>query len=122
MSHSRWKTTRERKLTEGYSEGPKESALRAEIAAQFALGQAVYDRRTELGLSQKDVADRAEMGQSQISSIEGGGTLPKLQLLYRIAHALEARLVIDLDTDQPSFDFLPHGKTDPRPNTKQGAA
>ncbi|WP_415950022.1 helix-turn-helix domain-containing protein [Streptomyces sp. KLOTTS4A1] len=97
MSHSRWKLARERKLTEGHTEPPEVEARRAEIKAAFDLGQLVYDRRTELGLSQAELAKRARMTQPQISSIEGGGVTPTIPILTRLAEALEAKLSITLE-------------------------
>ncbi|MGW9022671.1 helix-turn-helix domain-containing protein [Streptomyces sp. NPDC055722] len=60
------------------------------------LGQLVHDRRTTLGLSQAELAERCGMKQPQISRIEGGGTVPTIPLLRRLADALEAELTIEL--------------------------
>ncbi|MER5914267.1 helix-turn-helix transcriptional regulator [Streptomyces sp. NPDC001982] len=60
------------------------------------LGQLVHDRRTALGLSQAELAERCGMKQPQISRIEGGGTVPTIPLLRRLADALEAELTIEL--------------------------
>ncbi|WP_328989310.1 helix-turn-helix domain-containing protein [Kribbella sp. NBC_01245] len=60
----------------------------------LAFGQALYDRRTALGLSQTEVARRAAMSQRQISRIEAGDTVPTLPLLERLAEALESELAI----------------------------
>ena len=54
------------------------------------LGQAVYDRRSALGISQSELARRANMTQPQISNLELGGTVPTLPLLARLAKALHA--------------------------------
>ncbi len=62
----------------------------------LALGQLVHDRRIELGLSQADLAERCRMKQPQISRFEGGGTVPTLPLLRRLAKALGADLTISL--------------------------
>ncbi|QUX26101.1 helix-turn-helix domain-containing protein [Nocardiopsis sp. MT53] len=86
----------------------EESQAYVEAGHAFALGQAVYDRRTELGLSQAEVARRAGMTQPQISNIEGGDSTPTIPLLTRLAKALEASLTIDLDGDASSFRFTPH--------------
>ncbi|MFF3517065.1 helix-turn-helix domain-containing protein [Streptomyces sp. NPDC002573] len=60
------------------------------------LGRLVHDRRTALGLSQAELAERCDMKQPQISRIEGGGTVPTIPLLRRLADALEAELTIEL--------------------------
>ncbi|MEV8017857.1 helix-turn-helix transcriptional regulator [Streptomyces sp. NPDC086554] len=111
MNHSQWKTRRARKLA---GESVEESLAYVEAGYAFALGQAVYDRRTELGFSQTELARRAEMTQPQISNIEGGDSVPTLQLLTRLAKALDAALTIDLDGDTSAFVFTAHN--DPGPD------
>jgi transcriptional regulator with XRE-family HTH domain len=69
---------------------PSEPALARE------LGRLVQDRRTALGLSQAELAQRCGMKQPQISRIEGGGTVPTIPLLRRLAQALDAELTINL--------------------------
>ena len=105
MNHSRWKTRQSRKLL---GETVEESPAYVEAGHTFALGQAVYDRRTELGLSQAELARRAGMTQPQISNIEGGDSVPTLPLLIRLANALNASLSIDLDGDTSTFVFITH--------------
>ncbi|MBV6697356.1 helix-turn-helix domain-containing protein [Kitasatospora aureofaciens] len=105
MNHSQWKTRGARKLLR---EPVAESAAYVEAGYAFALGQAVYDRRTELGLSQAELARRAGMTQPQISNIEGGDSVPTLPLLTRLAKALDASLTIDLDGDTSEFVFTAH--------------
>jgi transcriptional regulator with XRE-family HTH domain len=60
------------------------------------LGQAVRARRLELGLSQAEVAERADMTQSAVSRLEAGGTVPTIGILERLATALRAELVVAL--------------------------
>jgi ribosome-binding protein aMBF1 (putative translation factor) len=108
MNHARWKLARERKITGDGAEPPEVTAARAEIRMAFDLGQAVYDRRTELGISQTELARRASMSQPQISKLELGGTVPTLPLLARLAKALDASLNIALDGDTASVVFTPH--------------
>lgn len=55
------------------------------------LGRIVHDRRTELGLSQAELAERCGMKQPQISRFEAGGTVPTLPMLRRLARAPERR-------------------------------
>ncbi|OEV19326.1 DNA-binding protein, partial [Streptomyces nanshensis] len=71
------------------------------------LGQAIYDRRVELGLSQTELADRAEMTQPQISRIEGGDTVPTLPLLRRLAKALDGSLNVALTAEDSRVTFTP---------------
>ncbi|WP_326766140.1 helix-turn-helix domain-containing protein [Streptomyces sp. NBC_01591] len=105
MDHSQWKTRQTRKLL---GERVEESSAYVEAGYAFALGQAVHDRRTELGLSQTELARRAGMTQPQISNIEGGDSVPTLALLTRLAKALDASLTIDLDGDTSAFSFTAH--------------
>ncbi len=105
MNHSQWKTRRTRKLL---GEKVTESSAYVQAGQAFALGQAVYDRRTGLGLSQTELARRADMTQPQISHIEGGDSVPSLPLLTRLADALDAALSIDLDGDTSAFVFTAH--------------
>lgn len=110
MNHSQWKTRRTRKLL---GESVEESPAYVEAGYAFALGQAVHDRRTELGLSQAELARGAGMTQPQIPNIEGGDSVPTLPLLTRLATALDASLTIDLDGDTSAFVFTAHGRGEP---------
>jgi len=96
MNHAQWKTRRTRQLL---GEKAEPSQAYTDAGDAMALGQAVHDRRKELGLSQKDEAERAGMTQPQISTIEQASAEPTLAFLRRLAKALEARLSIDLDED-----------------------
>ena len=108
MSHARWKLARERAIVDGMVESPEVQAVRAEIRLAFDLGQAVHDRRAELGISQTELARRAGMTQPQVSKLELGGTVPTLPLLARLATALDTSLNIALDGDNSSVVFTPH--------------
>ncbi|MBF6227796.1 helix-turn-helix domain-containing protein [Nocardia abscessus] len=108
MSHARWKTLRKRKLAEAYTEPDEVTELRREIRLSMALAQAVDDRRTELGLTQADLAERAGLTQAKISRIEGSDTVPTLPLLAILADALDATLNIALDADDTRVNFTSH--------------
>lgn len=108
MNHARWKLARERAVAEGGCEPPEVAVMRTEIRMAFDLGQAVYDRRIALGLSQTELAKRAGMTQPQVSKLELGGTVPTLPLLARLARALDASLNIALDGDTSTVVFTPH--------------
>nr|WP_307815176.1 helix-turn-helix domain-containing protein [Streptomyces sp. I4(2020)] len=74
----------------------------------MALAKAVHDRRTELGLTQTELADRAGLTQAKISRIEGSDTVPTLPLLAKPATALDATLNIALDDDDTRVSFTAH--------------
>ncbi|AYF78113.1 XRE family transcriptional regulator [Nocardia yunnanensis] len=107
MSHVRWKTLRERKLAEGYTEPDDVTEAHREIRLSMALAKAVYDRRTELGLTQAELAERAGLTQAKVSRIEGSDTVPTLPLLAKLAEALDATLNIALDTEN-RVNFTSH--------------
>lgn len=108
MNHSRWKTLRERKLAEGFTEPDDVTEARQQIALSMALARAVYERRTELALTQNELAARAGLTQAKISRIEGSDTVPTLPLLAKLAKALDASLNIALDDDDTQVTFTPH--------------
>jgi transcriptional regulator with XRE-family HTH domain len=89
-THRTWKTTRSTRDTAS----EEYDAAYAEAEAAEDLAQMVYDRRTELGLTQTALAERAGMKQPAISRIESGGTTPTVPLLKRLARALDADLTI----------------------------
>ena len=61
----------------------------------FAMGQLIYDLRTEAKLSQRELAERMGTTQSVISRLEeGGGARNRLDTLARVATALNRHLVV----------------------------
>jgi len=62
----------------------------AQIAEQVAA------RRTELGLSQKELADLCGTTQSAIARLESGGRPPRIDTLLGIAAALDCDLAVEL--------------------------
>jgi transcriptional regulator with XRE-family HTH domain len=70
---------------------------RERIRLAMALGRLVYDRRTELDLSQDDLARRLETSADEVDSIEVGGVLPVTSdLLARPAAALDVGVDVHL--------------------------
>ncbi|WP_433424742.1 helix-turn-helix domain-containing protein [Microtetraspora malaysiensis] len=59
---------------------------------RFELGEAVRQRREELGLTQAELAERAGLKQPAVARFEAGGTMPTIPMLERLAEALEVRL------------------------------
>jgi ribosome-binding protein aMBF1 (putative translation factor) len=68
----------------------------AEAQRAFLLGQAVRERRLSLGLSQTELAARANMTQPALSRLEAGGVIPTIPLLDRISAALDADLIVQI--------------------------
>ncbi|MFE6592489.1 helix-turn-helix domain-containing protein [Streptomyces sp. NPDC057781] len=105
MNHSTWRTRGAQQLA-GEAVEYDQEYVDARLAGD--LGQAVYDRRIELGLSQTDLAERAGMTQPQVSRMEGGDTVPTLPLLRRLAKALEGTLNLTIDEGDSHVTFTPH--------------
>ena len=55
------------------------------------VGITIREFRLRAGLSQDDVADRMDLSTSYISMLESGKRYPSIEMLIRVAIALEAR-------------------------------
>jgi transcriptional regulator with XRE-family HTH domain len=93
--HTRWA----RPETE--ADDPERLAIRDSLA----FGKALYDRRTTLGLSITDLAERAGLAADEIECIEEGGTEPTVALLRRLAAALDADVRLTAGHDLGSVWF-----------------
>jgi transcriptional regulator with XRE-family HTH domain len=58
------------------------------FAHKLELGGVIRRRRVDRGLSQRDLAQRAEVNQSNVSRFEAGTFEPRLNTLTAIAEAL----------------------------------
>jgi transcriptional regulator with XRE-family HTH domain len=63
--------------------------MSASPAFQLALGQAVKQRREELGLTQEQIANNTELHQRWISNVETGKRNPSYGSLRRLAAGLD---------------------------------
>jgi ribosome-binding protein aMBF1 (putative translation factor) len=81
---------RQRRGSEQYRQGY------AEAHRAFLIGQAIRERRLALGLSQTELAARADMTQPALSRLEAGGVVPTIPLLERISIALDADLIVEI--------------------------
>jgi transcriptional regulator with XRE-family HTH domain len=61
-----------------------------------AIADRVAERRQELGLSQRELAELTRTTQSAIARLEAGGRPPRIDTLLRIADALDCDLVVEL--------------------------
>lgn len=53
------------------------------------LGKTIRDRRMELGLSQEELAERADLHRTYVGGVERGERNVSLENIIRIAHALQ---------------------------------
>ncbi len=58
------------------------------------LGQAVYDRRRDLGLRQVDLADLADVSRRLVETVERGVGSPRLNSVLALFDALGLELVV----------------------------
>ncbi|MDF4251847.1 helix-turn-helix transcriptional regulator [Streptomyces sp. WMMB303] len=105
MNHNQWKTRRTKQLL-GEAVEYDQEYIDTRLAGD--LGQAIYDRCVELGLSQTELAACAEMTLPRISRIEGGDTVPTLPLLRRLAKALDGSLNVALTAEDSRVTFTPY--------------
>jgi ribosome-binding protein aMBF1 (putative translation factor) len=95
-NYSRWDDVKKKR--------PASTAdTRAEVEHDLALGQLIYDLRTEAGLSQRELAERMGTTQSVISRLEeGGGARNRIDTLARVATALNRHLVVSFPDKVPA--------------------
>ena len=60
------------------------------------IAEQVAERRRELGLSQKQLAELTGTTQSAIARLESGGRPPRIDTLLRITNALDCELEVHL--------------------------
>jgi len=61
----------------------------AKIDLKKKFGTVVRDRRTQLGISQEDLAERADLHRTYVSDVERGARNVSLQSIAKLASALE---------------------------------
>lgn len=88
---SDWQELRSRRLAEP---GATDAYDAARLA--FELGRRVRELRVQQGLSQTELARRADMTQPAVARFEAGGTVPTLPVLERLARSLGAELTVQL--------------------------
>ena len=95
-NYSRWEDVRKKRPE-------PDVETRAEVEHDLALGQLIYDLRTEAGLSQRELAERMGTTQSVISRLEeGGGARNRIDTLARVATALDRHLVVSFPEKVPA--------------------
>lgn len=105
MSHSRWRTARERALASDV-ESPAVTAQREQIRLAMDLGQLVHDRRRALGLSEAELAMRLGVDADEVEAIEVGGVIPLTSdMLMGLATALDVSVDLHVASDGTAVRF-----------------
>jgi transcriptional regulator with XRE-family HTH domain len=65
------------------------------------IADRVAERRTQLGMSQADLARLVGTTQSAIARLERGGRPPRIDTLLKIAEALDTELSVELRPRRP---------------------
>ncbi len=84
-----------------YREARDEYAVIRELRERNWIAAHIRERRFELDLTQKDVADRAGTSHSFISKVEGGDHIPTIPVLKRILAVLDEELLIGIERQGP---------------------
>lgn len=83
--------------SDAYREARSEYAEIRELRKKNWLAAHIRERRYELDLTQKEVAERADTSNSFISKLERGEHLPTLPVLKRILAVLDEELLIGVE-------------------------
>lgn len=96
-----------------YREARDEYLAIRELRERNWIAAHIRERRYELDLTQKEVAERAETSHSFISKVEGGDHMPTIPVLKRILAVLDEELLIGIERQVP--DEEPERELAPAP-------
>ena len=65
------------------------------LEPEFAIIQAMIDARKRSGITQKQLAERTGIAQSDISKLETGNANPSLRTMQRLASGMGTRLKVE---------------------------
>lgn len=99
--------------SEAYREARDEYAAIKELRKRNWIAAHIRERRYELDLTQKEVADQARTSHSFISKVEGGDHMPTIPVLKRILAVLDEELLIGIERRVP--DEEPEREVAPAP-------
>ena len=88
--------------SEAYREARDEYAAIKELRKRNWIAAHIRERRYELDLTQKEVADQAGTSHSFISKVEGGDHIPTIPVLKRILAVLDEELLIGIERQVPN--------------------
>ena len=90
-----------------------DAEARTGIEQDLALGQLIYDLRTEASLTQRELAERMGTTQSVICRLEeGGGARNRIDTLARVATALDRHLIVSFPEKVPPTSRMPFRSRD----------
>jgi len=96
-----------------HREALDEYAAIRELRERNWIAAHIRERRYELDLTQKEVAERAGTSHSFISKVEGGNHMPTIPVLKRILAVLDEELLIGIERQVP--DEEPERELAPAP-------
>jgi|ERR687891_548633 ribosome-binding protein aMBF1 (putative translation factor) len=99
--------------SEEYRDAREEYAAIRELRERNWIAAHIRERRYELDLTQREVAERAKTSHSFISKIEGGDHMPTIPVLKRILAVLDEELLIGIERRVP--DEEPERELAPAP-------
>jgi DNA-binding XRE family transcriptional regulator len=99
--------------SEEYRGARDEYAAIRELRERNWIAAHIRERRYELDLTQKEVAERAGTSHSFISKVEGGDHMPTIPVLKRILAVLDEELLIGIERQVP--DEEPERELAPAP-------
>lgn len=95
---------------EAAQSGTDAAAELARFRAYYRLARQLTDRRTELAMSQQELAKRCGVRQSEISKIESGQANPTVHTLTAIAGALGAEISLMAATRRTRKSSVPSSR------------
>lgn len=99
--------------SEEYREARDEYSAIRELRERNWIAAHIRERRYELDLTQKEVAEQARTSHSFISKVEGGDHMPTIPVLKRILSVLDEELLIGIERQVP--DEEPERELAPAP-------
>lgn len=85
---------------------PRRRPRGASANRETSLGNAVLARRLSLGMTQRDLADLADVSRSSVQALEAGDTGVSLAIASAVAAALGERIIL---TSAPPAHDSGHG-------------
>lgn len=87
-----------------YREARDEYAAIRQLRERNWIAAHIRERRYELEMTQKEVAERAGTSHSFISKVEGGDHIPTITVLKRILAVLDEELLIGIERRGPDAE------------------